>query len=208
MYAGRIVEQGPVDAVLAAPLHPYTRGLIGSLPGGRRRGAPLDQIPGLPPSPANLPPGCAFAPRCARADAACDDGARHGAAFRRPGRALLASATRRLETVRMSVPIVAVERVSKCFVQAARPCGAGRRLLGERPARATMVHALDGGRSRDRRGRGGRARRRVGLRQVHARPHRREQACADRRRGSNSAAPMLGRARVRRRAGRPRARSR
>jgi peptide/nickel transport system ATP-binding protein len=71
MYAGRIVEQGPVDAVLAAPLHPYTRGLIGSLPGGRTPGATLDQIPGLPPSPMNLPPGCAFAPRCPRADAAC-----------------------------------------------------------------------------------------------------------------------------------------
>ena len=71
MYAGRIVEQGPVDAVLAAPLHPYTRGLIGSLPGGGRPGVPLDQIPGLPPSPMNLPPGCAFAPRCPRADAAC-----------------------------------------------------------------------------------------------------------------------------------------
>ena len=72
MYAGRIVEQGPVDAVLAAPLHPYTRGLIGSLPEAGRRGAPLDQIPGLPPSPFRLPPGCAFAPRCPRADAACD----------------------------------------------------------------------------------------------------------------------------------------
>jgi peptide/nickel transport system ATP-binding protein len=70
MYAGRIVEQGPIDAVLAAPLHPYTRGLIGSLPGGSP-GATLDQIPGLPPSPINLPPGCAFAPRCPRADAAC-----------------------------------------------------------------------------------------------------------------------------------------
>jgi peptide/nickel transport system ATP-binding protein len=71
MYAGRIVEQGPVDAVLAAPLHPYTRGLIGSLPSGGRPGAPLEQIPGLPPSPMHLPPGCAFAPRCPRADAAC-----------------------------------------------------------------------------------------------------------------------------------------
>jgi peptide/nickel transport system ATP-binding protein len=71
MYAGRIVEQGPVDAVLAAPLHPYTRGLIGSLLGGGAPGAPLAQIPGLPPSPMNLPPGCAFAPRCPRADAAC-----------------------------------------------------------------------------------------------------------------------------------------
>jgi peptide/nickel transport system ATP-binding protein len=71
MYAGRIVEQGPVAAVLASPLHPYTRGLIGSLLGGGAPGAPLAQIPGLPPSPMSLPPGCAFAPRCPRADAAC-----------------------------------------------------------------------------------------------------------------------------------------
>jgi peptide/nickel transport system ATP-binding protein len=70
MYAGRIVEQGPIDAVFAQPLHPYTRGLIGSLPGGTP-GATLDQIPGLPPSPMNLPPGCAFAPRCPRADGTC-----------------------------------------------------------------------------------------------------------------------------------------
>ena len=71
MYAGRIVEQGPVDAVLARPLHPYTRGLIGSVPSRNRRGVPLRQIPGMAPSPAELPPGCAFAPRCPRADEAC-----------------------------------------------------------------------------------------------------------------------------------------
>jgi peptide/nickel transport system ATP-binding protein len=71
MYAGRIVEEGPVDDVLATPLHPYTSGLIGSIPSRHRRGEPLTQIPGMPPSPAALPPGCAFAPRCARADAAC-----------------------------------------------------------------------------------------------------------------------------------------
>jgi peptide/nickel transport system ATP-binding protein len=71
MYAGRIVEQGPAAAVLAAPLHPYTRGLIGSLLGGGAPGAPLAQIPGLPPSPMHLPSGCAFAPRCPRADASC-----------------------------------------------------------------------------------------------------------------------------------------
>jgi peptide/nickel transport system ATP-binding protein len=71
MYAGRIVEQGPVDDVLGAPLHPYTKGLIGSIPSRQQRGAPLVQIPGMPPSPVSLPPGCAFAPRCARADAAC-----------------------------------------------------------------------------------------------------------------------------------------
>jgi len=72
MYAGRIVEEGPVDAVFARPLHPYTRGLIGSLPVRGQRGAPLMQIPGAPPSPARLAPGCPFAPRCARADVACN----------------------------------------------------------------------------------------------------------------------------------------
>src|SRR5262245_35470322 len=72
MYAGRIVEQGPVEAVLSRPLHPYTRGLIGSAPGRTRRGERLVQIPGAPPSPTWLPAGCAFSPRCARADAACE----------------------------------------------------------------------------------------------------------------------------------------
>jgi peptide/nickel transport system ATP-binding protein len=69
MYAGRIVEEGPADAVLDHPLHPYTRGLIESLPRGV--GARLMQIPGMPPSPAHLPGGCAFSPRCARADSLC-----------------------------------------------------------------------------------------------------------------------------------------
>jgi peptide/nickel transport system ATP-binding protein len=72
MYAGRIVEEGPVEAVLSRPLHPYTRGLVGSAPGRARRGERLVQIPGAPPSPAWLPPGCAFSPRCARADAICE----------------------------------------------------------------------------------------------------------------------------------------
>jgi peptide/nickel transport system ATP-binding protein len=71
MYAGRIIEEGPVAAVLARPLHPYTRGLIGSIPHRGHHGEPLAQIPGMPPSPLTLPPGCAFAPRCPRADDAC-----------------------------------------------------------------------------------------------------------------------------------------
>jgi peptide/nickel transport system ATP-binding protein len=72
MYAGRIVEQGAVDAIFTRPLHPYTRGLIGSVPRRGHRGAPMVQIPGMPPSPLHLQPGCAFAPRCGRADAACN----------------------------------------------------------------------------------------------------------------------------------------
>ena len=71
MYAGRIVEQGTVDEVLDAPLHPYTHGLIGSVPSRNRRGAPLAQIPGMTPALLNLPPGCAFRSRCPRAAPAC-----------------------------------------------------------------------------------------------------------------------------------------
>jgi peptide/nickel transport system ATP-binding protein len=73
MYAGRIVEQGNVDDVLDRPLHPYTRGLIGSVPGRNRRGSPLYQIPGMTPSLLNLPPGCAFQERCPRAGSACNE---------------------------------------------------------------------------------------------------------------------------------------
>jgi peptide/nickel transport system ATP-binding protein len=71
MYAGRDVEHGSVDEVLDAPLHPYTHGLIGSVPGRNRRGSRLVQIPGMTPSLLNLPPGCAFRVRCPRADGAC-----------------------------------------------------------------------------------------------------------------------------------------
>jgi len=71
MYAGRIVESGDVDSILDRPLHPYTRGLIGSVPGHSRRGEELTQIPGMAPSLLNLPDGCAFRPRCPRAGDAC-----------------------------------------------------------------------------------------------------------------------------------------
>ena len=71
MYAGRIVEHGPVDAVLDRPLHPYTAGLIASLPSNNRRGQRLRQIPGMTPDLASLPAGCAFAARCARASERC-----------------------------------------------------------------------------------------------------------------------------------------
>jgi peptide/nickel transport system ATP-binding protein len=71
MYAGRIVEQGSVDDVLDRPAHPYTLGLIGSVPSRNRRGVPLHQIPGVMPSLLDLPEGCSFRLRCPRADAVC-----------------------------------------------------------------------------------------------------------------------------------------
>jgi peptide/nickel transport system ATP-binding protein len=72
MYAGRIVEQGPIDAVLATPLHPYTRGLMASIPrpveAGKTR---LKTIPGTVPRLYDLPKGCTFSPRCEIKTAQC-----------------------------------------------------------------------------------------------------------------------------------------
>ena len=73
MYAGKLVETGTVDEVLDHPLHPYTRGLIGSVPSRNTRGQPLSQIPGMTPSLLNLPKGCAFRTRCPVADGACEE---------------------------------------------------------------------------------------------------------------------------------------
>jgi oligopeptide/dipeptide ABC transporter ATP-binding protein len=72
MYLGRVVEEGPVDQVFAAPCHPYTRGLLDSVPSTdpllRKR---LRPVSGEIPSALNPPPGCAFSPRCTRASEEC-----------------------------------------------------------------------------------------------------------------------------------------
>jgi peptide/nickel transport system ATP-binding protein len=72
MYAGRIVELGPVRDVLRTPKHPYTIGLLSTRAhGGKLTGKRLPTIPGSPPDLVNLPPGCSFAPRCVRATDTC-----------------------------------------------------------------------------------------------------------------------------------------
>jgi peptide/nickel transport system ATP-binding protein len=77
MYAGKKVEEAEIEALFAQPLHPYTQALMGSIPRltlmGGAAAAPsrLKEIPGMVPSLIDLPPGCAFAPRCSFADARC-----------------------------------------------------------------------------------------------------------------------------------------
>ncbi len=78
MYAGRKVEEAPVEELFARPLHPYTHGLLASIPRlglmrGESAGADgrLQEIPGIVPALSNLPEGCAFAPRCAFAEERC-----------------------------------------------------------------------------------------------------------------------------------------
>ncbi|WP_334546144.1 ABC transporter ATP-binding protein [Rhizobium leguminosarum] len=71
MYAGRLVETGPVGKVLTDPHHPYTAGLIASVPSQNRRGEPLHQIRGMTPAINRLPPGCSFRTRCDRATDGC-----------------------------------------------------------------------------------------------------------------------------------------
>lgn len=71
MYAGRVVESGPVRDVLMNPQHPYTRGMLASSVHGSERGVDIEAIPGSPPDMRRLPKGCSFAPRCKYADEDC-----------------------------------------------------------------------------------------------------------------------------------------
>ncbi|AUG79502.1 methionine ABC transporter ATP-binding protein [Kitasatospora sp. MMS16-BH015] len=71
MYAGRIVETAPVHELYANPAHPYTRGLLDSIPRLDQKGQELFAIKGLPPNLLRVPPGCAFNPRCPRAQDIC-----------------------------------------------------------------------------------------------------------------------------------------
>jgi peptide/nickel transport system ATP-binding protein/oligopeptide transport system ATP-binding protein len=74
MYAGRIVEAGKVEQVLLSPQHPYTQGLMSSIPGVKKRGEALSVIKGVVPNPFRMPAGCKFQPRCPFAWDACRAG--------------------------------------------------------------------------------------------------------------------------------------
>ena len=71
MYCGRVVERAPARELFRAPRHPYTQGLLASLPRFDRAAEALRPIPGAVPDAARLPPGCAFAPRCPHVEASC-----------------------------------------------------------------------------------------------------------------------------------------
>jgi peptide/nickel transport system ATP-binding protein len=74
MYAGKVVEEGPVGALMAGPLHPYAKGLLGATVHAGMRGKRLTTIPGAPPMLDKVPTGCAFAPRCAEVIEGCQAG--------------------------------------------------------------------------------------------------------------------------------------
>jgi oligopeptide transport system ATP-binding protein len=73
MYAGNVVEKGPVATVFATPTHPYTKGLLESVPTHAVRGDDLSSIPGSPPELSKIPSGCVYADRCPMVAAICRD---------------------------------------------------------------------------------------------------------------------------------------
>jgi peptide/nickel transport system ATP-binding protein len=118
MYAGRIVETGTVQEVLLRPQHPYTLGLLSSIPAVKKRGRPLSVIRGVVPNPFHMPPGCKFQPRCPYAwDRCLED---------EPGLLNTATGAR-----------------SRCFLHA--PEGAGRRLAFEQAVSGTVESTVIGG---------------------------------------------------------------
>jgi len=99
LYAGQVAEEGVALDVLTGPIHPYTRGLLASVPDFRSDAASgTKEIPGLPPNQARLEPGCRFAERCERAQDAC-----------RKARPALVAVTRGTAPRRVACPVVLEE---------------------------------------------------------------------------------------------------
>ena len=189
MYAGRKVEEAPVDELFARPLHPYTHGLMASIPRlGLMRGEAeterrLQEIPGIVPALTNLPAGCVFAPRCPLADDRCRArvSALRGEAARPLGRVL---ALRRGCTEPASCASTPRHRARGDRPQEAFPDQEGRAAPHGRPCARGRRRALHDPRRRD-----AGAGRRVRLRQVDGRPHDPAADRADRRAASRSTAP-------------------
>lgn len=97
MYAGRVVESGPVARIMANPLHPYTAGLLASTVHGQPRDRDIDAIPGSPPDMRRLPSGCGFAPRCPQRRDGCRDSI-PAERYPEPGRMAACIAIDELET--------------------------------------------------------------------------------------------------------------
>jgi peptide/nickel transport system ATP-binding protein/oligopeptide transport system ATP-binding protein len=112
MYAGRIVETGTVEQVLLNPQHPYTQGLLSSIPGVKKRGEALSVITGVVPNPFRLPPGCKFQPRCPYAWERCRE-------------------------AEPSLLTAGSGATSRCFLHA--PEGAGRRIAFEKAVVKTVA---------------------------------------------------------------------
>ena len=191
MYAGRKVEEAPVEELFARPQHPYTHGLMASIPRlDLMRGETgetserLQEIPGIVPALTNLPAGCVFAPRCPHAIDRCRariSGLRGEAA--RPLGGLLALATSCTETAMPEPQRTARARGAR--PQEAFPDHEGP-AAARRPARVTRSTASA---SRSAQGETLGAGRRIRLRQVHGRPHGAAADRADRGRDPASAAP-------------------
>ncbi len=145
LYAGRVAEIGKSGDVLERPAHPYSIGLLRSrLTFGARRDGPLPTLPGEPPDPREHPPGCPFAPRCGRSEAACDEAAPDLVpALKHPG----VAACIRLEADEVSatsnlVPWPSVDRKSTPAVQLVGITKTFRLRSGFR--RTDELHALRG----------------------------------------------------------------
>ena len=104
MYAGRIVEEGTAGDVLSAPQHPYTLGLMNSVPKVGQRSRRLQQLDGQPPDPAAMPPACRFAPRCAERVPYCGE-------------------------VEPELRPVAPDRFARCHLRGDVPVAAGNRVV-------------------------------------------------------------------------------
>ena len=144
MYAGVIVEQGRASDVIRAPLHPYTKGLLGSVPSANARGTRLAQIPGMTPSLLNLAAGLPLPRALPAGRRRVHERARHLRAACPPRGALLAAAPRRGDamTAAASAPIIEARGLTKRFVKAPDLAERASAWLGGK-AGGEVVQAVD-----------------------------------------------------------------